>query len=522
MPYSAGMKLHMFLALVLAGLCSFTEAAPKKKGGNIELGNVLYIGDSITHGFRSPSYRWVLHKIFVDNGLAYQEIGVETGNHSGGVEPNTLYIGVPFLNVHAAMSGQRAYETSGRDHEGSTRLDGTDIFDWLDTPGKSDSDKRRLGAVPDTAFILLGTNDMLSDKEKVVDKGGIGKVLPVVQKNLLDKKKGDMSVIVDALRKANPKAKVYVLSVPPWGNTRTSTSAKDYEAVVKKYNTALSKRFKKEYVDLNQGLVDIANTEKPGQIVPSFINAQDQLHPTPLGDLIMGGLVAQTMGVGGRTAGMPRKAASSFAYNAAGLLENAKEKTDVSEKDGVLTLNAGKALVTQWKDDDDVKRGFTAEFTPVVGNGAEGGWDKAGKVALTVGNGTHTGKIVVSECYITWNGQVVLYPLNMAKNRLPIRVAWIPGSKSQNVNKGFYVWLGDMLIGEGMPDVKPALNGVSVANLTDAAVEVKGVAADVVPVAPVTKGLVKQPAELVYDEEEEPAPAADDKKADAEQKPAAE
>ena len=47
-----------------------------------ELGHVLYIGDSITHGYEAPSYRWALHKIFVDNGIKYDEIGIEVGNNT--------------------------------------------------------------------------------------------------------------------------------------------------------------------------------------------------------------------------------------------------------------------------------------------------------------------------------------------------------------------------------------------------------------------------------------------------------
>ena len=43
---------------------------------------MLYIGDSITHGYEAPSYRWALHKIFVDNGIKYDEIGVEVGNNT--------------------------------------------------------------------------------------------------------------------------------------------------------------------------------------------------------------------------------------------------------------------------------------------------------------------------------------------------------------------------------------------------------------------------------------------------------
>ena len=513
------MKLHLFFALALAALCSFSEAAPKKKMSAADLGNVLYIGDSITHGYGAPSYRWALHKIFVDNGIEYEEIGIEVGNRSGGVAPDTMYIARPFKNVHAAMCSQRAYETSGRLHPAdSKRLDGTDIFDWLglERPGDNEkrqpNDKRKLNARPDTAFILLGTNDMLSDKE-VVDKGGIGKHISKVQKALIDKKKGDICVIVDAIHKSNPKAKVYVLSVPAWGDTNKSTAPKDYEAVVKKFNKACAGVFKKMYVDLNKGLVDIACEDKPGRAVASFMNPQDKLHPSRLGDLIMAGLVARTMGIAGRTAGMTRKPGAELANNAAALMEQATEKTDVTLADGKMLIKAGKKLVVPWKEGEEFKDGFCVEFTPTLGDGAKGGWDKEGKLSLVIGNGKHAGRLTISECYIMWNNGVVLYPLDMSKNREPVRVSWISGSASQNVDKGFYVWLGDMLIGEGLPDCAKKLNGLEVENVSDADQEVVGLATEAFAQAPATKGLVKESAAIVYDEDvPPPAPEGEQKK----------
>lgn len=504
------MKLHMYLALVLAGLCAVAQGAPKKKQtGN--LGNVLYIGDSITHGFRAPSYRWALHKILVDNGIQYEEIGVITGNHSsgGGVEPNTLYIGQPFKNVHAAMSGQRAYETSGRDHEKhqkANRMESTDIFDWLEIEGKADSDKLRLGQVPDTCLILLGTNDTVSDYNP------IAKDISTVQRNLLDKKKGDLCVIVDAIRSVNPKARVHVLSVPAWGDMPKNNSPKDYEAVVKKLNAAIAKRFKKEFVDLNVGLVDIACVEKPGKAVAEMMNPQDKLHPTRHGDMIMAGLVARALGIAGRSAGMPRKAGSAFALNAQSLFGAATEKTGAALEGQAVTLEPAAKLAAPWAAEDDAKSGFSAELSLSLGDGARNGWKKEPLVSFSVGNGVHSGTLQISECYYMWNGKV-LYPCDMSKNREAVRVAWIPGSEAQNVMKGFYVWLGDMLIGEGLPDTPGAkLSGVALENLSDLPVKVNGLAADPSSLAPASKAVVKEAVSVVYDEEAPAAAAPQEKK----------
>ena len=55
------------------GVCAAGEASP-------ELGNIMFVGDSITHGFRAPSYRWPLHKTLVDNGVSFSAVGVHVGN----------------------------------------------------------------------------------------------------------------------------------------------------------------------------------------------------------------------------------------------------------------------------------------------------------------------------------------------------------------------------------------------------------------------------------------------------------
>lgn len=85
------------LAFLLAAIPSAT-AAP----AGTDLGNVMYVGDSITHGVNGGSYRWALHKIFADNGISYNAEGVKTGNYSGGVTPGTSYGGQSFNNEHSS------------------------------------------------------------------------------------------------------------------------------------------------------------------------------------------------------------------------------------------------------------------------------------------------------------------------------------------------------------------------------------------------------------------------------------
>ncbi len=491
---------------MIAGACVCAGASKKSHSSakpSPKLGHVLYIGDSITHGYGAPSYRWALHKIFVDNGIEYDEIGVEVGNNKAAgnaaflIEQGTTYLGVPFRNLHAAMSSQRAYETSGRNHEKSQRLGGTDIFDWLKLP-QADKTDRQLDEMPDTCFILLGTNDTLSDYG---GKGGIAKNISEVSKALTSGKNGDIPVIMDALKKANPKVKVVLLSIPAWGATRSNNTAADYKSVLQTLNkqyASLAKKKKAVYVDLNEGLVDKTCEETPGRAVASFVNRGDQLHPTLQGDLIMAGLVARTMGYAGRSAGLPRKASAKFDQSASMLFEGARSKEGVTLDGEKLVMGGGGKLEVTWPTGSDVSKGFSAQAKVALGNGSKGGWQNTESLVLTVGNGEHTARLVFKEGAICWGKDTVLYPIDMSTNKEAVRVTWVKGNPDEHLNPGFYVWLGDMCIGEGLPDVAPALNGMVIENVSSEEITVESAALDGASSAPAPVGLVKE--EKIYGE----------------------
>lgn len=83
------MKVRLPLPLLAALAAAFPAATAAP--ADTELGNVMFVGDSITHGVNSASYRWALHKIFTDNGISYRAEGVKTGNYSGGVTAGARY-----------------------------------------------------------------------------------------------------------------------------------------------------------------------------------------------------------------------------------------------------------------------------------------------------------------------------------------------------------------------------------------------------------------------------------------------
>ena len=462
-------KIAIWGALALAGVVSAAELNP-----HTDMGRVMYIGDSITHGIAAPSYRWALHKIFVDNEVYYTPVGVERGNHAhfkGGLTGNVSYRGVPFENVHAAMSSQRAYETSGRNHV-SKRLDGTDVFDWLGLDKSYDGPRKVKGAAPDWCFILLGTNDTLSDYGT---KGGVAKHMAEAQNALTNKKDGDLQVIIRAVRRANPKAKVVLLPIPAWGDTRSNNSPEDYAAVVK-YNAELPSRVKKViFADVNEGLIDIACEEKPGRGVTSFFRAvpTDQLHPTQHGDLIIAGHVARALGLSGRTAGLHRKDGSNFARK----MQKPRQ------------LAPGEKISLPLHEGESTDEGFAVELQANVGDGSANGWVKDKGLALSVSDGVHSGLLRLSESYIIWGDSTILYPCSMDKKSLPaVRVAWLPGDEAQQVPAGFYVWFGDMLVGEALPDVPGvSSDGITLLNDGEQAAEVHALRADAAPSAPLPR-----------------------------------
>lgn len=457
--------LHAMLSISLSwGAVGYAQAAP------VDLGKVMFVGDSITHGYGAPSYRWPLHKIWVDNGVRFTVVGVTQGNQNPrmGIAAGTMYAGTPFNNRHSAMSSERAYEIAGRINN-SKRLGDSNVKDWLGLdasysgPFKIDPSSE----MPDVFIMMIGTNDTLSDYGK---KGGIGagKNIEEAQLNLLGKRsgkkwngKGDMDVIVDAMREANPKARIILLTIPSWYDDRPSNGAAADYAAITGYNKNLKDwaRWKKvEVVDVNAGLVDVSRKDKPGAGVQDLFNASDKLHPTVQGDLVIAALVARGMGLPGRTAGLERRAATDLGDHPS----DSKEISSVAEGVGKVSVAPKGKVSHAWK--EDASKGFTVSVQGPVGDGAKGGWVTDSGLALTAGNGSQSGTLLVSESCLAWNGHTTLYSADMSANKEEIRLVWQPGQPDQGIASGFYVWLGDKLVGEGLPAVEGGVNGFTLQN----------------------------------------------------------
>lgn len=437
----------MMAAATAAALATpaFCKAESRKGAPKVpELGRVMYVGDSITHGINSASYRWALHKILVDNGIESTAVGYRKGNHSGGVQPGTSYNGKPFSNIHSAQASARAWELAGRKAGG--RYDNTNLANWLGLSSKKTDGGTYAGETyqADTFILLIGTNDLMSDKTA---EG----ITPEKVEGLLGRN-GSMQEIVDTIYKANPKATLVIMTVPCWTRHANCNDA-EVHADVKKYNERLAAWVARaagkrdiRLVQLDQGMVDVA-ADAPFYGCDSMFNkpGSDGLHPNAQGDLLMAGQLAKALGLHGRTAGLERKAVREPGASGA--------KPKVLAKGDSIPLN--------WKEKpgDD---GFTAEFTLQVGDGAKGGWKTGAENALsiTVGNDSLSGTLTIDEAHISWDGKV-LYSADMSTLSQPLHVVYTAGKAgADGIPSGFYVWLGERLIGEALPTQAPADSGI--------------------------------------------------------------
>ncbi len=454
------MRTSILLTLALAALGSTAFAAPKSVESAFfravkDLGNVMYVGDDHTQGVGSASYRWPLFKIWVDNGIAHKEVGINSGNYAvrRSKSRKFMYAGKTFYNIHSAIAAERACDVSGRQSE-TTRFEGTNIFDWLGLD-KSYTGYRRIDAVtqkPDSYFVMLGLNDTL----RAAGKAGIGSCIAAKQESLLGKG-GDMDIILKAMRRSNPDARIAVLTLPAWAPGRIHNQREEDHAAIAQYNARLKewgRARKVAVIDVNRGLVDVSSGAFKG--VAALFH-EDKLHTTAQSELIISGNIAQQLGYAGRTAGLKRWPASEFPLHASAFV-NAAPDARAGKRGGIEFRGnfSYSAPVTH-------AAGSTLEFRFAgkgYGNGASGGWidDKTLTINLTAAG--QTGTLSLGESSLRWGDGwgVPLYSADMSTLDERIRVSYVQAVPEQSREGGFYVWLGDMLIGEALQGT-PAAEG---------------------------------------------------------------
>lgn len=466
------MKKTLFLLLALN--CVWSAAASAALETDYTLGDVMYVGDSITHGHHGPaSYRWAMHKILVDNGITYDEVGCNTGNNGGGVSPGTVYGGVAFENEHSAESSARAWEIAGR--KAGKRFGGSNIMNWLGqstqkTDGGTYTGKTFTGEdTPETFFLMIGTNDTLSDFSGAGIGGNNGENLSEALTNLLGyntatqqfSQTGDMDKILTAMRQANSSADITVSSLPCWMDGRDNNNKPEDFAAIVEYNKILKQWCNENdvrFVEVNRGMY---NVTKPGIGVASMFTS-DKLHPSAQGDLIIAGNIAREMGLAGRTAGQERVSATEFEQIVTAAETSATTLVNVSTSAGVLDFSGAGAssVAVTWENVGSENGGFTVELGDwIIGNGDSGGWDTTNNFTIKLGNESLYGTLSINEAYIQW-GNDILFSENMSTlgSEESLRIAYLAGSAAEGLKQGFYVWLGDMLIGEALGAIGGAGN----------------------------------------------------------------
>ena len=439
-----------------------------------DLGHIIFMGDSITNGYFDMTHRWQLFKTFVDNGVVFDIDGPLSGYTSSAMPSanynpdfGTAYRGKAFENVHYAKSSGR----SGEMISGASRYENVSIAQVGQTNY-------------DTYALLIGTNDLLSDSGYTYDN------FKTKMQNLLGgtvsysgtgkdavwswtpgaTPGGNLNTIVDAL-KLDQGDEFLMLSIPVWtthGNNNEDTThaaVAGYNKLLRQwvnnYNSRADAATTIKYVDVNEGILDITSSKPFFGNKAFFNNGNDGLHPSNQGSLIMAGNEARAMGIGGRTAGLHRSSA-----------QVGKDWTTVT---GSITLTEAGSSQTVADVAFTEENGYTVDFTATFGNGSADGWLDADKdrpasgvakvttfstltnsLNITVGDGTHTGTLKLAEGYVAWDcgsagGDMVLYCQdNSVSGNEALRIAYRDADSANNILGGYYVWKGDMLIGQGL------------------------------------------------------------------------
>lgn len=423
------------------------------KNGEKSLGRVMFCGDSITHGVNDQTWRWQLFKTLVDNGIEAQIVGPRSGYTPGYTKLSTSdagdsYAGVTFPNVHLAQSSGRTHNIISGSNSGMSGVN----------YGGHSTKSSAAAFNCDTWCCLMGTNDLLSDR------GYSPQEFAAKMQNLLGGKvsiKGDKytwragkdwgnmgRIAADVLKEDSDV--LYVMSVPCWGHHANNNEPERHLAVqqynvllrdwVSRYAKAHDKKLR--YVEVNRGMVDYDHSV-PFSWPDSMSNrpGRDGLHPNEQGSLIVAGNLARAMELPGRTAGLPR----------------------ASSTDWPNLLKQARALKTPWSITHtplfDREKGYTVELRFAIKGVRKRSSQGSGEVELTVSDSQGSGTLRITPTSICW-GERKLYCAPSLAEGPPLRLAWHPGDAAQNKPQGFYLWRGDMLIGQGLPAGEPAEQGI--------------------------------------------------------------
>ena len=466
-----------------------------------DLRNVMYVGDSITDGVAGmKSWRYSFFQVLADGGIGQNEEGYFQHRQSSHAIPDgtiATYGGREFQNTHSAEASARSWETAGK--KDGARYGHSSIQNWLGQSDTMRNNQPYTGKVykdteaPNTYFMLLGTNDLLSE-------GGANNHVTETSYNdtvrnmfgysdgTYDGETGTFDIILDSMLKARSDAQLVIMEMPTWAPSRGGNhdSASDF-AYMARFNQTLigwaAGNANKEHitvVDPNRGMVDVANTTKPGAGVANMF-ISDGLHPSAQGELIMAGNVARQLGYAGRSVGLDRAE-----HGTPDTVWTAAESASITVEAEPQTFAQGEFHTLD---------GYTIDFGALYGNGITGGWsDPANALSVQVGDGLHSGTLSFSEAYVMW-GDTILYSRDNSQEGDNFRIAYVNSSvnAADHVTAGYYVWMGDQLIGEALTAGSGDFNGIRLTS-TGAEGTVKNLTWSDTAYAPITNGYVNEDA----------------------------
>ncbi|MBE6436219.1 MAG: SGNH/GDSL hydrolase family protein [Akkermansiaceae bacterium] len=440
----------------------YTQPFESKREDGSTLGRVMFMGDSITHGVNDQTWRWQLFKILVDNGIEADIVGPREGYTPGYTKLTTSdagdnYGGVDFPNVHLAQSSGRTHNIICGSNEGMTGVN----------YGGHSTESSAATYNCDTWFCMMGTNDLLSDggytEENFCTKmqnmlGGTVSCTKGRYSRKANDEWGNLGQIANHVLSESTD-KLYIMSVPCWGSHHNNNqperhlTVKQYNGLLRSWTVQYRKKFgcNTEFVDINKGMVDYTHAV-PYSWPDSMSNraGRDGLHPNEQGSLIIAGNLAKALGIGGRTAGLPRS-------------EGEGERWATRDDKKFFNLESGSKKFVA-KGEFTEGGGYSVNIRATFGNGGTGGWQENDKaLRIEVADGTNSGMLNLSEGCIMW-GDMVLYCNKNSSPRNELRIVWHPGDETNNVPSGYYVWFNDMLIGQGLPAT--AANGTNGIRIT--------------------------------------------------------
>lgn len=283
----------------------------------LDLGNLVFVGDSITQGgnsgsggatgsggYAATSYRYDLWKALVDNGTAFTFVGSQTGAYQSIAVNTPGYKSSAFSNVHEGHFGWRASWENGSVALPSGRYDtnnlgrGT-IANWTTGSGTfATADQGTLtynngstkpGYTPDTVVVMIGINDIADGISAATAQSRI-------------------QSIVQQYQTANPNARIFVAST-------LNVSA----------NHSLAATMNPKVDTLNAALATAAAGWSTGSSTVSFADVRtgfdatkmtyDNTHPSYAGERIVAANLSAAMGVGARdnTIGLATRAGTALA-----------------------------------------------------------------------------------------------------------------------------------------------------------------------------------------------------------------